>query len=171
MPPIAQVLLQDINMKRFFLCCLVLLVGCESTDVGTGDGDGNVTIIVEQCKDAAKPEVDAGIADADLPGVIATCDDHNPCTTDIQCTPCSQVPEVIRFVKATCTPDIDLSPFCFDNFDVTTRRLLYVGCTHIADDATPDGVIDACFPVAIPNDPLAPPHTGVCNGLGLCVEQ
>jgi hypothetical protein len=150
-------------MKWFSLVAALVGVGCESTDIENGDG----SVVVNECTNtSAEP-----LYGTDPPGVVATCDDHLPCTLDIQCTPCSMVPEEIRFVKATCTPDAALSPLCFDSDDITTRKLLQIGCAHFVDDPTPPGVIDACFPVAYPADPSSEPHAGVCNAVGMCVEN
>jgi hypothetical protein len=148
-------------MKTIALLFIVAMVGCENVEIENGDG----SVVVNECTNtSAEP-----LYGADPPGVVATCDDHKPCTVDIQCTPCSAVPEEIRFIKATCTPDAELSPFCFDGFDLPTRKPLYAGCTHIFDDPTPSGVIDACFPVAY--DLNSEPHAGVCNAVGVCVEN
>ena len=149
---------------KWILCAALAagLVGCESTDIDNGDGTLNVTIT--ECTTTSTDPLYA----SDPPGVVATCDDHLPCTVDVQCTPCSAVPESIRFVKATCVPDEDLSPFCFDS---ATGALLYTGCTHFIDDPTPLGTINACFPVKFPSDPDSEVHAGVCDAFGVCVEN
>jgi hypothetical protein len=155
---------------------LLLTVGVSAcTDVDVGDGtQGHVTVVVCPTTEPVDPSSlfgnDGGLADSgsDPPGVVATCDDHKPCTVDIQCTPCSQVPEEIRYVKATCTPDDKLSPFCFDGGDPVMGTLLYTGCTHFIADPTPPGVKNACFPVAYASGEV---HAGVCNSYGVCVEN
>jgi hypothetical protein len=154
------------------LVAVLATVGCETTDVGTGDGDGNVTIIVQQCAEPSTQLPDAGTGGvggaSNATGVIDTCDDHLPCTVDVQCTPCSAVPEPIRFVKATCTPDNDLSPYCLDSM---TGQLVYTGCTHFIQDPTPPGTVNSCFPVQFPDDPDSEVHAGRCNEFGICVEN
>jgi len=159
-------------MKWFGLVVALMAMGCDQTDIENSSGG---TVTVDQCsnvseKPSALDVVDAG-ADADPPGVVATCDDHLPCTVDIQCMPCSAVPESIRYIKATCTPDNELSSFCFDGFDVLARQLLHRGCVHIIQDPTPPGVKNACFPVEFPEDPESEVHSGACNAIGQCVEN
>lgn len=146
-------------MRVLCLAALVALAGCEYTDIENGDG----SVVVNECVATSAEPLYAAPN-----GVVDTCNDHKPCTVDIQCTPCSAVPESIRYVKATCTPDEDLSPFCFD---AQTGMLLYAGCTHFIQDATPPGVTNACFPVAYPSDPSSEAHSGVCDVFGLCVEN
>lgn len=154
------------------LACFTVMVAsyaCGCTNVDVDNTGGNVDIDCDS--ESANPLLasDAGTdAAVDPPGVVATCDDHLPCTFDIQCTPCSQVPVEIRYIKATCTPDNDLSPFCLDS---ATGEFLYTGCTHFAVDPTPIGTKNACFPVQWPKDPASVAHTGVCNAFGVCVEQ
>jgi hypothetical protein len=154
-------------MKAWILG-LPLVIGCESTEVdNTG---GTVTLTIYECEAASSEALEANDAgaDAEPSNVIATCDDQQPCTVDIQCTPCSAVPEAIRYIKATCTPDEELSPFCFD---MESGALLYSGCTHFIQDPTPVGVTDACFPVKFPADPDSEAHSGVCSAMGVCVEN
>lgn len=150
--------------KWCLLVALLALVGCDGHTVTVEGNSGSVDIDIDGCTDTSEEPLYGG----QLPGVVNTCDDHLPCTVDIQCTPCSAVPESIRYVKATCTPDVELSPFCFD---AQTGALLYTGCTHFIQDPTPPGTINACFPVAYPDDPNSEVHPGVCNAIGICVEN
>lgn len=151
-------------MRGLCLVALLALAGCDGHTITVEGNTGPVDIDVDGCTDTSAEPLYGG----QLPGVVDTCNDHKPCTVDIQCTPCSVVPEAIRYVKATCTPDDELSPFCFDG---ETGALLYTGCTHFIQDPTPLGVIDACFPVAYPHDPSAEVHSGVCDVFGICVEN
>jgi hypothetical protein len=141
----------------------VLVSGCESTDI-ENDG-GTVTFNKDECASASEKAVavDAG---TDPPGVIATCDDHLPCTWDTQCTPCEALPSELH-VKATCVNYCDLSPACFD---AVTHELIYTGCTHFIYWSSP-GVSNDCFPVKFPDDATSTPHSGICNTFGVCVEQ
>lgn len=86
--------------------------------------------------------------------VARFCDDCNPCTIDVVCTPCSQVDEGERDMRS-CTPDAEILPACAGT----------VGCLHLPID-TAEGVRNACFPVA--GDPEL--HPGVCLS-GRCVEN
>ncbi len=136
--------------------------GCDIVDIENGNG----TVDYNECTATAA----APLYGTDPPGVVATCDDHLPCTVDIQCTPCSAVPKEIQ-IKATCTADALLDPFCFAGDDIATRVLVYTGCTHFIQDPTPPGVINACFPVAYKFDANGNAFSGVCNAFGVCVEQ
>jgi hypothetical protein len=82
------------------------------------------------------------------------CDDHDPCTTDANCTPCSTVPAAEQD-EYHCTADQDLPSFCEGR----------TGCVHVPM-TTPAGVSDSCFPVADSTDL----HAGVCRA-GTCVEN
>lgn len=157
-----------LRVRYMSLLLAVVTSSCDNTDIDAGDG--TVTVVINECTaESAVPLNDAS-ADGgkDPPGVVATCDDHLPCTVDVQCTPCSQVPEEIRYIKATCTPDSELSAFCFDGADPLMGGIIYTGCTHFIADPTPPGVKNACFPVAYAS---GEPHAGVCNNYGVCVEN
>lgn len=145
------------DMKWFFLAVAIAAMGCTTIDIENGDGN----VSMNECT----AESSTPLYDTDPPGVVATCDDHIHCTVDVQCTPCSMVPERIRYVKATCTPDGQLSPFCFVGDDVATRVLTYTGCTHFAAD---QGI--PCFPVQYQDDPDEEVHSGICNAIGICVD-
>lgn len=82
------------------------------------------------------------------------CDDHDPCTTDVDCTPCSAVPPGERDIYH-CTADEDLPELCAGR----------AGCVHVPL-TTPAGQADSCFPVA----DAADAHPGVCRA-GRCVEN
>lgn len=149
----------------FLMVCLVV-AGCDnSTTVTNTNGDGTITV----CTTSTALDASDG-GNTDPPGVVVTCDDHLPCTVDIQCTPCSAVPEELR-IKATCTNDAALDPFCFAAMDSMFGELVYTGCVHFIQDPTPAGTIDACFPVQFPDDPGSIVHPGVCNAFGICVEN
>ena len=154
--------LQAGQMKRFLLLVVVLLAGgCENIDIDIKNGDGSVTVNDECTTTSAAP-----LYAVDPPGVIATCDDDQPCTWDTQCTPCEALPPSLH-VKATCVPFDQLSPACFD---MVTNELIYTGCTHFIYWTKP-GVINDCFPVKFPNNPNSEAHAGVCNMFGICVEN
>jgi hypothetical protein len=80
------------------------------------------------------------------------CDDCNPCTTDMNCTPCGSLPTAQRDVYR-CTADDDLPPLCAGR----------TGCVHVAV-TMPAGQSNDCYPVADESDPQA----GVCRA-GRCV--
>jgi hypothetical protein len=82
------------------------------------------------------------------------CDDHNPCTTDANCTPCTSLPPEQRDIYH-CTADIELPGFCEGK----------TGCVHVAM-TTPGEKINTCFPVAGDADL----HSGVCRA-GTCAEN
>jgi hypothetical protein len=82
------------------------------------------------------------------------CDDHNPCTSDVNCTPCNSLPPEEHDIHH-CTPDEELPSFCRDQ----------TGCVHV-DLTTPPQQINSCFPVADASDL----HAGVCRE-GTCVEN
>lgn len=84
----------------------------------------------------------------------AFCDDCNPCTVDVNCTPCSALAPSERSVH-TCTPDDELSVACGEER----------GCAH-APLTTPVAQINACFPVM--DDPDL--HAGVCF-TGTCIDE
>ena len=133
--------------------------GCDNIDIETGGG--SITVNDECSATSADP-----LYSADPPGVVATCDDHQPCTWDVQCTPCEVVPEALR-IKETCENYAELSPACFDT---KTGELIYTGCTHFIYWTSP-GVKNDCFPVKFPADPSSEPHAGVCSTYGICVEN
>lgn len=80
------------------------------------------------------------------------CDYSNPCTTTVNCTPCSEVPRAERVYDA-CTPDEELPTFC------AGRR----GCTEVPWTS---GGRHECFPVAGTEGPQA----GKCCA-GTCVTD
>ncbi|MFO0617958.1 MAG: hypothetical protein U0414_35535 [Polyangiaceae bacterium] len=82
------------------------------------------------------------------------CDDCNPCTIDVNCTPCSDLPPDQRSVH-TCSEDADSRAICAGE----------TGCVH-ASLTTPASQINACFPVA----GALTPHAGACSE-GVCVEN
>jgi hypothetical protein len=82
------------------------------------------------------------------------CDDHNPCTDDVNCTPCSALEPPDRNIHR-CTADADLPALCAGR----------TGCVH-EPLTTPAGQIDDCFPVA----GAADLHAGVCRA-GRCAEN
>jgi hypothetical protein len=85
------------------------------------------------------------------------CDYSNPCTTTVNCTPCSEVSRAERRYDA-CTPDDELPAFC------AGRR----GCTEVPWTA---GARHECFPVAGTEDEGAPgPQAGKCCA-GTCVSD
>ena len=150
-----------------FLAWCMGVVGCESTDI---DNVGGAVTIVYACPtsemvDLVEDATAGGPKDPD--GVVQTCDDHLPCTWDIQCTPCSQVPEELR-IKATCTWDNQIDPFCLDS---ATGTYLYTGCVHFIDEPTPAGKTSVCFPVAHSLLPNGYAYSGVCNEWGVCVDN
>jgi hypothetical protein len=88
-------------------------------------------------------------------GSLLTCDYSNPCTTTVNCTPCSELPRAEQRHDA-CTPDDELPAFC------AGRR----GCTEVPWTS---GAIDECFPVAGTDHEGAPgPQVGKCCA-GTCV--
>jgi hypothetical protein len=86
------------------------------------------------------------------------CDDGNPCTTDVNCTPCSTLPSSERDIDH-CTPDDELPPACNGE----------TGCVHVAQ-TTPPAQIDDCFPVLGASDVDGDAHAGVCRS-GVCVDD
>jgi hypothetical protein len=82
------------------------------------------------------------------------CDDENPCTVDVNCTPCSELPAWQHDIYH-CTADEELPELCTG----------HAGCFH-APQTTPAGQVDDCFPVA----EAASPHAGSCR-VGVCVEN
>lgn len=149
-------------MRAVFLMVCLAMAGCEENTTVTNN-NGTVTV----CSTASALDAsDGGSGSADPPGVVATCDDHQPCTWDVQCTPCEAIPNELH-IKATCENYADLSPACFDT---KTNALIYTGCTHFIYSTNP-GVIDDCFPVKFPDDPQSVAHSGVCNQFGICVEN
>jgi hypothetical protein len=115
---------------------------------------GSAGLLEAQALDCAAP---GGCAEGQaLDGESPTdfCDDHDPCTDDVDCTPCSAVPEDKHDIYH-CTADADLPPLCAGR----------TGCVHVAL-TTPAGQVDSCFPVA----GTAELHAGVCRA-GACVEN
>jgi hypothetical protein len=112
--------------------------------------------------------VDTTLAEAQSPDCIAGegcaapsgddpasfCDDDNPCTTDVNCTPCSTLPAAERDMYH-CTADADLPALCAGR----------TGCAHVPLTTPPEQSND-CFPVA----GAADVHAGVCRA-GTCAEN
>lgn len=107
------------------------------------------TVAQRECVGERCSEVNDCEAEAD-----DFCDDCNPCTIDLNCTPCSALPEAERDVH-TCTEDAELPASCAGR----------TGCFH--EPLTTKTIqINACFPVA--DDPAL--HAGVCAE-GVCTEN
>jgi hypothetical protein len=130
-----------IGARAFLLGCL-LFAGCSAEDVST----------------ARAANCDAGecVRDPVLDGADPQtfCDDHNPCTEDANCTPCSSLPAGEHDIFH-CTADDELPSSCAGK----------TGCVH-EPLTTPAGQRNACFPVA----DAASLEAGVCDR-GTCVAN
>jgi len=119
---------------------------------GCAPEDGVDEARLLDCADQAGCAQHDAARDADDPR--AFCDDHDPCTADANCTPCSALPPDERDIYH-CTEDEDLPVFCAGR----------TGCVHVPM-TTPAGQINSCFPVA----DAADGHSGVCRA-GRCVDN
>jgi hypothetical protein len=109
-----------------------------------------VSAVQKDCVDSLCSDLN----DCDGDDPEAFCDDCNPCTTDVNCTPCSALAPADRNIHS-CTEDAELDAICAGE----------LGCVH-ASLTTPVAQINACFPVA----GALELHSGACLE-GVCVEN
>jgi len=108
------------------------------------------------CSSRAEPAPPSGGDGGANGGDPNSCDDRNPCTTDVNCTPCSSLPPTQQTL-GTCTCDGEIPPDCVG----------LSGCKHFPT-TTPTGQVNDCFPVAPGFD--AGLVSGVCSA-GVCTPN